>query len=355
VTDWTPVADVLALGVREGVFPGAVADVGRLDGPTWRHARGRLSYGPEAPPVTLDTIYDLASLTKVIATTALAMHLVEAGRLDLDRPLAAWLPEWRGNDRAPITPRDLLAHASGLPAWLPLFRAGSGLGAFVSAICRTPLAYAPRTASLYSDLGFILLVPVLEQAAGAPFETAVAGLWRAMGPDVSSGLAFRPAAGDHPIAPVRTEDERGPIPAGDVDDTNAWALGGVAGHAGVFGTVGGVAAFARSVMAALSGAPMPGTFGEASAASFTRPSGVPGSSRALGWDLMRPTASCGTRLSSRAFGHTGFTGTSLWIDPEAGFYVVLLSNRVHPAAAPNDGIQMVRRAVHDAVAAVLRR
>jgi CubicO group peptidase (beta-lactamase class C family) len=121
----------------------------------------------------------------------------------------------------------------------------------------------------------------------------------------------------------------------------------------VFGTVSGVGAYARAHLAALAGARIPGAFGPEVAAAFVQPAGVPGSSRALGWDLMRPTSSCGTRLSARAFGHTGFTGTSLWIDPASDLYVVLLSNRVHPAAGDNDGIQMVRRAVHDAVAAVL--
>jgi CubicO group peptidase (beta-lactamase class C family) len=163
---------------------------------------------------------------------------------------------------------------------------------------------------------------------------------------------FTVAAGSRVrTAPTRLEDERGPLVPGDVDDTNAWALGGVAGHAGMFGTAAGVGTFARAVLRTIGGA-RPGEGGLAEPRTleqFATKSTVPGSSRALGWDTMLPTSSCGTRMSAQAIGHTGFTGTSLWIDPEADVYVVLLTNRVHPRAERDDGIQGVRRALHDTV------
>ena len=159
------------------------------------------------------------------------------------------------------------------------------------------------------------------------------------------------------MAPTRFDPWRGRLLVGEVDDNNAWALGGVAGHAGLFGTVGAVGCFAsdwlhdlRGVGAAHDERMAPRRVLE----EFLTPSAVSGSSRACGWDLMRPTSSCGSRMSARAFGHTGFTGTSLWIDPERDVYVVLLTNRVHPAAGTSDGIQALRRAVHDAVLDGLR-
>jgi CubicO group peptidase (beta-lactamase class C family) len=137
----------------------------------------------------------------------------------------------------------------------------------------------------------------------------------------------------------------------EVDDENAWSMEGVAGHAGLFGTAEAVGTFARIVLQALRGAPEAerALAARSTVGLFLRPSAVPGSSRALGWDLMRPTSSCGTRMSASAFGHTGFTGTSLWIDPERDVYAVLLSNRVHPVAGPNEPMQAVRRAFHDAL------
>jgi CubicO group peptidase (beta-lactamase class C family) len=157
------------------------------------------------------------------------------------------------------------------------------------------------------------------------------------------------------VAPARAEDERGRLAAGEVADTNAWAMGGVAGHAGMFGTAAGVGAFARAVLAGVRGVGGgPGAVAEpATVRRFVTRSSVPGSSRALAWDTMLPSSSCGTLMSGAAFGHTGFTGTSLWIDPRADVYAVLLSNRVHPQAEDAEGIRAVRRAFHDAVMATM--
>ena len=163
-----------------------------------------------------------------------------------------------------------------------------------------------------------------------------------------SDLQFHPPALWHSrTAPTRVDPWRGRLLVGEVDDDNAWALGGAAGHAGLFGTASAVGDYARHVLQVLDG--RVGAFRRETVDTFvTRRSEVPGSSRALGWDTMLPTSSCGTRMSARAFGHTGFTGTSLWIDPERDVYVVLLTNRVHPDPS-NDAIARVRREVHDAI------
>lgn len=353
-------AEILLHGILDRAFPAASVEVGRTDGPVWRRSFGSLSYDPDAPQTNDETIFDLASLTKVIATTTIAMRAVDAGSLALDDLVQRWLPEWRGSDRETVTIRDLLAHASGLPAYLPFFRDHTGRIEFEPAICHIPLEYAPRTQATYSDLGFILLGFILEDAAGARssgrFDPAAA--FAAQFKRLSSYITSEPLAFNPPrqwrdrTAPTEIDPWRGRLLTGEVHDENAWALGGAAGHAGLFGTAAGVGSFARAVLHTLGGQDVlarGSTFRE-----FIRRSDVPGSSRALGWDTMLPTSSCGTRLAASAIGHTGFTGTSLWIDWERDFYVVLLTNRVHPSRE-NNRVQAIRPAFHDAVVEALER
>ena len=350
--DSRPAATVLRWGLDDRVFPGASVEVGTSARVLWRGAVGALHYDAGAPAAGDGTVYDLASLTKVIATTTVAMRLVDTGALTLEDPVSRWVPSWTGAERLAVTVRDLLEHASGLPGWLPLFRTCRDRRTFVDAISATPLSCAPRSASTYSDLGFILLGHLLEEASGVSLERAYADAVSADWDDPMAAPRFRPpGAWFASIAPTQRADERGRLAPGDVDDTNAWALGGVAAHAGLFGTAAAVGSFARAVLRALAGAPdarwsLPGA---AVLRTFARPSDVPGSSRALGWDTMRPTSSCGTHLSEAAIGHTGFTGTSLWIDPALDVYAVLLTNRVHPRAGDPAGILTIRRAFHDAV------
>ena len=275
------------------------------------------------------------------------MQAIEAGALSLDARVADHLPSWRGADRDTVTIADLLEHTSGLTAYLPFFRDHHGRAEFERAICTLPLEYAPRTRSIYSDLGFILLGFILEDVG-----FALGGFrLQAADPGLQPGdpLTFNPPRGwKDRTAPTELDLWRGRLLQGEVHDENAWVLGGVAGHAGMFGTAAAVGSFARDVLKGLRGAQTfarPDTF-----ARFARKSTVPGSSRALGWDTMLPSSSCGARFSARALGHTGFTGTSLWIDPELDLYVVLLTNRVHPSR-DNNAIQSVRRAVHDAIVA----
>ena len=339
----TPTA-LLERAVANRAFPAAVVETGGRDGVRWRQAFGTLTYAPDSPAATVDTIFDLASLTKVIATGTQAMRAVEAGALALDARVAGHLPDWRGADRERVTIADLLEHASGLTAYLPFFRDHHGRADFERAICTLPLEYAPRTQSIYSDLGFILLAFILDDV-GFP----VARVHALDGSGLQTGdPCFNPPKELRArCAPTELDLWRGRLLQGEVHDENGWALGGIAGHAGLFGTAAGVGSFAREVLAGLAGPERSGLH------RFVKKSTVPGSSRALAWDTMLPTSSCGTRLSPRAIGHTGFTGTSLWIDPELDLYVVLLTNRVHPTRE-NNAIQPVRRALHDALAATVR-
>jgi CubicO group peptidase (beta-lactamase class C family) len=345
---------VLRSGVAARVFPGASVEVGTAASVAWRDQVGSLTYEPDAPRLSTDTVFDLASLTKVVVTTTVAMRLVESGRLLLDAPVSGYEPRWRADDRASVTVRDLLEHASGLPAWAPLFRSREGRQSMLSAVVAASLEYVPRSQTVYSDLGFILLGHLFETIDGRSldlqFEEMAAG-WVAAGAAVLS-LVFNPPASWRPrIAPTRFNEWRDRLLVGEGDDDNVWAMGGVAGHSGLFGTAAALGVFARGILQVLSGDR------EAAQRFATREtvrlflsrSTVPGSSRALGWDMMRTSSSCGTKMSASAFGHTGFTGTSLWIDPEQDFYAVLLTNRVHPEAGPNEPMQTVRRAFHDAL------
>ena len=339
-------ARILDNAVEAGVFPAAVAEVGTVSGRLWRHATGRLTCAAGGPPATVDTIFDLASLTKVIATATLAMRHVDAGLTPLDLPIAEALRTWRGTDREMVTVRDLLEHASGLTAHLPFYRDHVGRAEFEPAICGLPLEYVPRSRSVYSDLGFILLGFIL--ADRDPAGTALPVQFDALAACRGWGdLRFHPPAEWRSrTAPTERDPWRGRTLVGEVHDENAWALGGAAGHAGLFGTAGAVGRFARDVLAGIRGdGPLAA---RATSGLFRRRTTVPGSSRALGWDTMLPTSSCGTRLSSESIGHTGFTGTSLWIDPVADRYFVLLTNRVHPSRS-NEAILDVRPAFHDAV------
>jgi CubicO group peptidase (beta-lactamase class C family) len=346
--DFSDAARIIERGIQSRAFPAAAIEVGRRQAPLWSGAFGRVTYAADATPASRHSIFDLASLTKVIATTTLVMRAVDDGRLALADPVCDRLPAWRGADRRHVTIADLLEHASGLTAYLPFFRDHRGRAEFERAICTLPLEYAPRTQSVYSDLGFMLLGFLLEDVNRAPLAQQFDEILRLT---QSSELYFNPPRELRArCAPTELDLWRGRLPQGEVHDENTWQLGGAAGHAGLFGTAASVGAFARLVLNGLDG-------GNALArpetvARFARKSTVPGSSRALGWDTMLPTSSCGTRMSPNAIGHAGFTGTSLWIDPAHDLYVVFLTNRVHPAR-DNNGIQPVRRAVHDAIVAHL--
>ena len=279
------------------------------------------------------------------------MRAVDEGRLRLNDPVSRWVAQWRGADRESVTISDLLAHCSGLTAYLPFFRDHSGRAEFEPAIATMALEYPPRSTAIYSDLGFILVWFVLEDAIARGAATLAAEFHRLAATITREPLAFLPPRDwRERTAPTEIDTWRGRLLVGEVHDENAWALGGAAGHAGLFGTAPAVGAFARSVLRTIAGEPIlaqPATMRE-----FIQRTDVPGSSRALGWDTMLPTSSSGTRLSATSIGHTGFTGTSLWIDWERDLYVVLLTNRVHPTR-DNDAIRRIRPRVHDMVVAEL--
>jgi CubicO group peptidase (beta-lactamase class C family) len=349
--DFSHAAAIVRKGCAERAYPAAIVEVGDREHVIWREAFGALTYEPDASPTTEDTLFDLASLTKVLATTALTMSLVSAqraqrpGGLSLDDRVAYWVREWRGKDRDDVRIRALLSHSSGLTAWLPFYRDYTGRAEFQHAICALPLEYAPGTQSVYSDLGFILLGFILEDAGRASFVEQTQAL---MSQITARPLLFNPPADQRSkIAPTERDPWRGRVLRGEVHDENAFALGGIAPHAGLFSTAGDLARFAQML---LNG----GVYEHHRIVSretverFTKRAGIPASSRALGWDTPSEGSSAGSLFSARSFGHTGFTGTSLWIDPERRLFVVLLTNRVHPTRE-NDAIRKVRPAVADAV------
>jgi CubicO group peptidase (beta-lactamase class C family) len=351
-------ASLLREAAARGAFPAASLEIGARESVLWRESFGTLTYDSYARATTSETIFDLASLTKVIATTVLTMRAVDEGLLRLNDPVRQWIPEWRGEDRAGVTIRDLLAHCSGLTAYLPFYRDHTGRVEFQRAIATLPLEYAPRAKSIYSDLGFMLLGFILEDARSRASATVARG---AFDPAAALAAQFRRVATlltDQPLtylpprswrdrtAPTEHDEWRGRTLIGEVHDENAWALGGVAGHAGLFGTAAAAGAFARATLHTIHGNPVLAS--TPTMRSFIARTDVPGSSRALGWDTMLPTSSCGTRMSATAIGHTGFTGTSLWIDWERDLYVVLLTNRIHPTRE-NALLKEIRPRVHDAI------
>jgi len=349
---------ILEDAVRSRATPAAVAEVGTRTSRLWTFAAGALTYAPDAVATTPETVFDLASLTKVIATTSLVMRHVQGGTLGLDTPIAALLPTWRGAERAAVRVRHLLDHSSGLPAHRRLWEQARGRDAFERAIAETPLDALPGTRSVYSDLGFMLLGFVLADIAGRPLDEQWED-WRRGALPPEAILAFGPA-GERmasggfefpgPIAPTEFDPWRGRVLCGEVHDENAAALGGVAAHAGLFGTAHAVGAFARLVLQTFQSSTPLGS--PDAMRLFAQPSHAHGS-RALGWDTMRPTSSCGALMSPTAIGHTGFTGTSLWIDYELDVYVVLLTNRVHPTRE-NQALPQLRPRFHDSVLGAVR-
>jgi serine-type D-Ala-D-Ala carboxypeptidase len=357
-------AALLERAVGDRVFPAAVAEMGTSEGVLWQDRFGTLTFDENAPAARQDTVFDLASLTKPIVTTSVTMQLAAAERLDLREPVAAFFAEWRGEDRERATVQDLLEHSSGLAARL-FDPPPAGRREFEHEICTMRLEYPPRSRALYSDLGFILLGFVADDRGRRPMAQqfdAIAALlstWsqsdrRGDGEAEDPLLAFDaggvPADRIAPTLPEPADARRGRMLVGEVHDDYAAALGGVAGHAGLFGTARGVGCFARAVLGAARGdETVPPPLEPAFVARIARKSSVPGSSRALGWDTMLPTSSCGSELSPAAFGHVGFTGTSLWIDPVLDRYFVLFTNRAC-GGGTIERMRDVRRAFHDALA-----
>jgi len=347
---------IIREAIAQHAFPGAALAVAHNSALVASQGFGRFTYDNLSPAVAAGTIYDLASLTKVLATTPLAMLLYERGELALEEPLAETLPEFvtaapteeQGWRRA-VTIRMLLAHSSGLPAYEKLFQRAASREGLIGAALATPLHAAPGTRADYSDIGFILLGEVLAKKAGVPLDVLASR--EVFGPLGMTRTSFNPQpalAGEIPP----TEDDvsfRGRVIQGEVNDENAWAMCGVAGHAGLFAPLTDIARFAECMLRG--GAPI---LREKTVKLFTRRESTPaGTTRALGWDTpSRPESSSGRFFSPESFGHLGFTGTSLWIDPERRLSVTLLTNRTWPDRACQD-IREVRPRVHDAIVEAL--
>ena len=356
--------------IADGVTPGASVMVARRGGVVLREGFGRFTYAPDAAPVTHDAIYDLASLTKVVGTTTLVMMLEESGALDLSLPVSAYLPEFleaapseaERARRGGVEVADLLTHSSGLPAWIQFYLEfdpeARGLPVaearrmVYERIYGVESDYEPRTDTAYSDNGILLLGEIIERVSGERLDALMEA--RIFGPLGMKDTGYRPDRSVLPrIAPTEDNPWRRGVVRGEVHDENTVVLGGVAPHAGLFSTAGDLGVFAQML---LNGGTVRGVrllSGETIARFTRRANRAPGSSRALGWDTPSRGAgsgrsSAGDLFSPTSFGHTGFTGTSIWLDPERELFAVLLTNRVHPTRE-NAGIVRLRPAFHDAV------
>jgi CubicO group peptidase (beta-lactamase class C family) len=357
---------LLEQAVAERAFPGAVygallhGEVVALD------AVGCFTYHPASPAVTPATVFDLASLTKVVATTAMAMLLYDRGILQLDARLGDILPGFvigmaAGSGKERVTLRSLLAHSSGLPGYAPLYAQHRSPEAMLRAALRLPLTALPDTRAEYSDIGFILLGKALEVLCGDLISRFFARHIAA--PLGLKTARFCPPPAWHDLIPPTEDDRvfRRRILQGEVQDENASMLGGAAGHAGLFSNAADLLRFARCILnggALPDGRPffrpgnanLPATPDRPSTvALFTTRQTVPaGTSRTLGWDTPTDPSSSGFCFGPRSIGHLGYAGTSLWIDPDRSLAVVLLTNRTWPDRAAK-GIQTVRPGFHDAL------
>ncbi len=341
---------VLTRAIADSAFPGAYAAVGTADGIIVEYGVGRLDATDGTRP-SATTIWDLASLTKVIGTTSAMIQLVGSGRVALDSPVVRYLPGWTAPGAERITVRDLLSHSSGMPAWRALYKEASTPEEAEQQLFATSPDTLPGVRYVYSDLGFILLGKLVERVSGerlAQYDSA-----HVFAPLGMTDTRYLPAAGLLPrIAPTEEDPWRGRKVRGEVHDENAVRLGGVSGHAGLFSTGQDLTRFARMYLrrGTLDGVRV---FDSSAVATFTRLQDSTISRRALGWETPTGGNSAGVRLSPQAFGHTGFTGTSLWMDPTQGVFVLLLTNRVNPTRE-NRKIGGVRTALADAVVGALR-
>ena len=344
---------VVARAIKAGGFPGASVVVGRRGATVWEKGFGHLSWTGKSAVVPSRTIYDLASLTKVVGTTTALMILYDQDRIELDHKVSRYLPGFTGGAKGDVTIHDLLEHRSGLPAGRELWRIAYSPAEARRAAIETPLECLPRRCLIYSDIGADILGFVVEAVSGQTLDAFLAS--NVFEPLGMRETYFRPhwTLRDR-IAPTELTPPRGYPLRGEVHDENAFAMGGVAGHAGLFSTASDLAVFAQMM---LNGGHFNGTriVSDSTVARFTARTSAPGT-RALGWDTCGNDGSCGKYLSARAYGHTGYTGTSLWIDPDRDLFVILLTNRVHAARArrPAKVIADIRADIADAAALSVR-
>jgi beta-N-acetylhexosaminidase len=348
-----PAFKVVEDAIADKAFPGATMAVG-YRGKVSYHALGKLSYDKDSPAVKVDTMYDLASLTKVVLTTTLVEKLVEgdfASPLGLDAPIERYLPEWTTGPqpewRHRVTVRNLMTHTSGLSPFKEYWRDSKGKQDTLGRIFVEPLEYEPGTKVVYSDLGIILMAEIIQRLTGKPLDQL--STEDIFGPLGMKDSMYNPPKKLWPeIAPTEVDNQlRHRLVQGEVHDENAYSIGGVSGHAGVFSTSPDLAAFCQML---LNG----GVYAHhrvlkrATIAEFTVPQALAKNTRTLGWVVPTEGSSSGHYFSAHSYGHTGFTGTTIWIDPDRQLFVILLTNRVNPTRE-NMKIAAVRPAVHDAV------
>ncbi|MGI9079051.1 MAG: serine hydrolase, partial [Gemmatimonadaceae bacterium] len=357
---------LLARAVTDSAFPGAYAVVGSTTAIYASLGAGQLDWVPSPAP-NENTLWDLASLTKVVGMTTAMMQLTSRGLVDLDAPVRRYLPAFAGAGKQRVKVRDLLTHSSGLPAWRPLYKEATSPENALAIVLATPLDTVPGSRMEYSDLGAILLGRIVEVVTKQRLDLYLAE--NVFGPLGMSSTFYKPGSTNlSRIAPTEFDPWRQRHLRGEVHDENAFALGGVAGHAGLFSSAHDLVLFARMLLqrgvgggdwgvgGVRSGPESPkrsarivpaGTLRE-----FTRVQDSSLSHRALGWETASGASSAGRLMSRTAFGHTGFTGTSLWIDPSRDLFVILLTNRVNPTRE-NRRIGAVRSALADAVVAIV--
>lgn len=340
-----------AIAARD--FPGCAFGVLAGGATVLQGARGRFTDEDTAPEATAETVYDIASLTKVVATTAAVMLLHQRGQLDLETPLGELLPGFvvgraQGDRARQVKLLHLLAHNSGLPGYVEFFRTATTPPALYRACLELPLEADPGARVVYSDPGFILLGKALEVLTGEPLAVWVRR--EIFQPLDLTATDFCPAPALRASIPPTEEDTtfRKRRIQGEVQDENAWVLAGVAGHAGLFSHVPDLLRFADEILQAAANSGKARLFSAATVEFFAQRQGPQGSSRALGWDTPSENSSSGRHFSSRSIGHLGFSGCSLWLDLESQLAIVLLTNRTWPDRR-NQMIRRVRPAFHDAV------
>jgi CubicO group peptidase (beta-lactamase class C family) len=335
---------ILDRALRDSAFPGAIAVVGRRNGVIAEYAVGHLDWAPGSPAVDAHTLWDMASLTKVVGMTSGLMQLVAAKRIDLDAPVQRYLPDWKGPNKERVLVRQLSTHTSGLPAFKAYDQITHDPDSLAKLMFATPLDTTPGAKMVYSDIGAYLLGRIVEQVSGQSLDLYLhdhvfepAGMHESM---------FRPPFALFPrIAPTEYDStQRHRLVRGMVHDERAYYLGGVSAHAGLFSSASDMTRFAHMMM---SGGTIDGrnVIPAATIAQFTRRQVA---DRALGWQKPDGSNSAGHKMSEEAFGHTGFTGTSIWMDPKNDVFVLLLTNRVNPTRN-NGKIGRVRTQLADAV------
>jgi len=334
--------------IQDSAFPGAAISVGVKGRLVLQEGYGNFSYDPKSRQIKTNSIFDLASVTKVVSTTTIAMVLVDKGKLNLEWKVSEIIPDFKGNEKENVTVRHLLTHTSGLPGWEQFYLRIKGKELIVQEICSTELIYQPGTKTIYSDLGMILMQKVLETISQKPLDLLIQEyLCR---PLAMSRTFYNPEPQYlNDIVPTEISDFHKKLVRGFVHDENTFVMGGVSGHAGLFSTVEDLSRFCQMY---LNGGiyRFKRIFEPNTIKTFrARQNIVKESTRAIGWDTRSEKNSMsGDYMSMNAFGHSGFTGTTIWMDPDNEVFVVLLTNRVYPTRE-NQKIRHVRPKVHNYV------